>query len=270
MTSLILLILFLVWFLSKFINFDGGGFGRAGESSDDPENFHRSVMWVIAQVMKADGKITKSELAEVKLFLTRHFSEGEGKTMLQYLKSALRNDSVDYSSMDMRPYFLCINQNMEYAERLQLLHTLFKVSAVDSRIEDKEAEMIEMYARFACITQVDFDRLRGYYAYGFTWKNTGRQESSYKKSNEQQRDRGQQENASSAPKTDKANEWAYKELGLEAGASEKEIKKAYREYSKEYHPDKQTGASEEEVKIATEKFQRINEAYEILMEHNPS
>ncbi|MBI5053125.1 MAG: DnaJ domain-containing protein [Chloroflexi bacterium] len=51
----------------------------------------------------------------------------------------------------------------------------------------------------------------------------------------------------------------YKILGVEKGASETEIKSAYRKLAKQYHPDKNLGD-----KKAEEKFKEINEAYEVL------
>jgi molecular chaperone DnaJ len=51
----------------------------------------------------------------------------------------------------------------------------------------------------------------------------------------------------------------YKALGLKDGASEKEIKKAFRELSKKYHPDLNPNNKE-----AEDKFKEINEAYSIL------
>ena len=52
----------------------------------------------------------------------------------------------------------------------------------------------------------------------------------------------------------------YAILGLHPSASVIEIRRAYRELSKIYHPDTTTLASE----VATQKFQRLNEAYGIL------
>ena len=52
----------------------------------------------------------------------------------------------------------------------------------------------------------------------------------------------------------------YAILGLHPSASVIEIRRAYRELSKSYHPDTTTLASE----VATRKFQRLNEAYGIL------
>ena len=51
----------------------------------------------------------------------------------------------------------------------------------------------------------------------------------------------------------------YQVLGLERGASDEEVKKAYRRLAKKYHPDANPGDAE-----AARKMQEINAAYELL------
>ena len=51
----------------------------------------------------------------------------------------------------------------------------------------------------------------------------------------------------------------YEVLGLSKGASEDEIKKAYRKLAKQYHPDMNPGD-----KVAEAKFKEVNEAYDVL------
>ncbi|HVS60642.1 MAG TPA: molecular chaperone DnaJ [Gemmatimonadaceae bacterium] len=55
----------------------------------------------------------------------------------------------------------------------------------------------------------------------------------------------------------------YQTLGLQRGASEEEIKKAYRKQAMTYHPDRNNGAKE-----AEEKFKAITEAYDVLRDPN--
>lgn len=51
----------------------------------------------------------------------------------------------------------------------------------------------------------------------------------------------------------------YEVLGVERGADEKEIKKAYRRMAMKYHPDRNPGDSEAEAR-----FKELSEAYEVL------
>src|SRR5215510_11734139 len=53
----------------------------------------------------------------------------------------------------------------------------------------------------------------------------------------------------------------YEVLGLTKGASDVEIKKAYRKLALKYHPDKNPGD-----KAAEESFKELGEAYEVLSE----
>src|SRR6476659_9412452 len=51
----------------------------------------------------------------------------------------------------------------------------------------------------------------------------------------------------------------YSTLGVPRGASDDDIKKAYRKLAMQYHPDRNNGA-----KDAEEKFKEITEAYDVL------
>ena len=60
----------------------------------------------------------------------------------------------------------------------------------------------------------------------------------------------------------------YEVLGISENASEEEIKKAYKELVKKYHPDKYQDNPLSE--LAEEKLQEVNEAYDMLMKKGGS
>ncbi len=55
----------------------------------------------------------------------------------------------------------------------------------------------------------------------------------------------------------------YKVLGISPSASDAEVKKAYRELAKKYHPDKY--ADSPLAELASEKMKEVNEAYEKIL-----
>ncbi|MBZ9557701.1 MULTISPECIES: DnaJ domain-containing protein [Modicisalibacter] len=59
---------------------------------------------------------------------------------------------------------------------------------------------------------------------------------------------------------------ALRVLGLEDGASRQDIKKAYRRLAQAHHPDRVFSQGEQRMATASLRFQRIQQAYEILMQ----
>jgi DnaJ like chaperone protein len=62
----------------------------------------------------------------------------------------------------------------------------------------------------------------------------------------------------------KSADSAYKILEIDKSATNDEIKRAYRNMVKKYHPDKLVHLGKEHQKGAEEKFRKVQEAYEQL------
>ncbi len=102
--------------------------------------FAMSFLVLIAAVMKADGKVVRSELDFVKQYLVRAFGEESAVEALGMLKDILKqNIPLDDVSNQIR-------QNMNYSSRLELLHLLYGVSNADGRVNKNEMKVIERIA----------------------------------------------------------------------------------------------------------------------------
>ena len=101
-------------------------------------DFGMSLLVLVAAVMKADGKVVKSELDYVKQFFVQQFGKDSAKQALLMLKDILKQE------IPVLDVCLQIKRNMDYSSRLQLLHLLFNISIADSKILPSEVEIIKI------------------------------------------------------------------------------------------------------------------------------
>jgi DnaJ like chaperone protein len=120
---------------------------RIGTTQGD---FGMSLLVLVAAVMKADGKVVKSELDYVKQFFARQFGKESAKQALLMLKDILKQE------IPVRDVSLQIGRNMDYSSRLQLLHLLFNVSLADGRIDPSELDIIEKISGYLGVASADF------------------------------------------------------------------------------------------------------------------
>ena len=117
-------------------------------------DFGMSLLVLVAAVMKADGKVVKSELDYVKRFFVRQFGQESAKQALLMLKDILKQD------IPVRDVCLQIKGNMDYSSRLQLLHLLFNVSLADTFIDSSELAIIEKISSYLGVASGDFLSIR--------------------------------------------------------------------------------------------------------------
>lgn len=117
-----------------------------------------------------------------------------------------------------------VGRFMDYSSKLQLLHYLFGIASADGTTHETEVNLISTIAKYMGISSSDFQSIKAMFV---------------------------QEVDS-----------AYKILGIDANATDDEVKKAYRDMAKKYHPDKVAYLGEDVRKSAEQKLQEVNEAYE--------
>jgi len=116
-------------------------------------DFMLSLLVLIAAVMKADGKVLKSELEYVKKFLISNFGNQAASESLLILRDIIKKDiSIDDVAAQ-------ISANMNYEMRLQLLHFLFGIANADKLIVPQEINVIKEIARKINISETDINSL---------------------------------------------------------------------------------------------------------------
>ncbi|HLP73986.1 MAG TPA: TerB family tellurite resistance protein [Bacteroidales bacterium] len=117
-------------------------------------DFGMSLIVLIAAVMKADGKVVKSELDYVKRFFVSQFGEESARQALHVLKDVLGKD------IPVREVCQQIKMNMDYSSRLQLLHLLFNLSLADAGVSAPELAILEKISVNLGLSQADYLSIR--------------------------------------------------------------------------------------------------------------
>ncbi len=113
-----------------------------------------SLLVLTATVMKADGKILKSELDYVKAFLVRNFGENAATDAVRMLRDILKQN------IPVNDVCRQIRQNMNYSARLQLMHFLFGIAQADGTVDAMELQTIVAIGREMGISDSDFQSIQ--------------------------------------------------------------------------------------------------------------
>lgn len=116
-----------------------------------------SILVLLACVIKADGRVLKSEISFIKPFLVRNYGEEGAKQALQLLKQLL-NQSINPAEVAMQ-----IRQHVNYSVRLELVHLLLSLAKADGDVADAECQVIETISVNMGISDADYQSLLSLY-----------------------------------------------------------------------------------------------------------
>ena len=183
-------------------------------------DFNVSLLILIAAVMKADGKVTRSELQYVKQFISNNFGSDRAPQYIKILGDLIKQN------FNLQDVSYQIKQHMDYSSRLMLLQFLFGIALVDGKSHTNEINVIQTISSYLGITNNDYSSIKAMFI-----KDTNS---------------------------------AYQILEVSHKSTNDEIKKAYRELAKKYHPDKVSHLGSEIKKAAEVKITALNAAYDAI------
>tara|TARA_A100001015_G_scaffold24169_1_gene27299 strand:+ start:3776 stop:4573 length:798 start_codon:yes stop_codon:yes gene_type:complete len=205
-------------------------FGRINdyvkETPTEKQHFVELMIRVISHVIKADGRIDQREIQTIILFFQQKLKYGVRQIM--WIQDLLQHSLSKPESFDQ----LCNEIKTQFGndEQHLLLELVFEVSASDGNVSKEEMHLIQKMVSILSIDDSIYQSMKARY-----FSKSGNDYDDY-----------------------------YSVLGLSPNASKEDIKKAYKENCKKYHPDKVQHLGEEFKTFADEKIKQVNEAYEVL------
>ncbi|MBA6413793.1 co-chaperone DjlA [Parahaliea sp. F7430] len=216
-------------------------YGSAENLARVKRSFFETSFLLQGFLAKADGRISEQEVAHTEqLMLQMGLNAEQRKEAIGLFK---RGAAADFQLEPVLAEFLEICGSQK---RLQhtLLMFLVSLALSDHQLDQAERDALSRIARLLSISQAELDQLlRMAQAQGQFHQHGGAGSGSQSSLDD-----------------------AYAALGVSADISDKDLKRAYRKLMSEHHPDKliAKGVPDDMVRVATEKSQEIQAAYEVL------
>ena len=206
------------------------------------------TLLLAAAVIKADGRIYQKERDLVRRKFEHDFGKVDAHQYMQKLETCLKQ-KVQVNAV-------CHHINLEFlpSEKIQILHFLIGIAVSTGVLVESEHLLLQKIANLLEIGNATYKSMLAMFNYSYQ-----RQHATNSKSEQKQ-----EYNYHSKPSPSRVLDNAYKILELTSSASNEEIKKAYRRLAKIHHPDRSIHLGEKFQKSAKEKFQKLQEAYDLI------
>ncbi|MEH6580646.1 MAG: co-chaperone DjlA [Halioglobus sp.] len=205
-------------------------------------NFFETTFLLLGHLAKADGRISQQEVDHTELIITQMGLDGQQrKRAIELFQQGSAQD------FQLESVISAFNQTCGAQKQLQQTLLLFLISlalADDHTIVDSEQAALQRIASLMGFSAGQLQQLLR-----------------MAQAQEQFHSRSGAASSSGISLSD-----AYVALGVDEGVTDKELKRAYRRLMSQNHPDKliAKGVPEDMIKIATEKSQEIQSAYEMV------
>lgn len=205
--------------------------------------FFSTVFTLVGCLAKADGRISEEEVAGAERLMAELGLNGEARS--EAIALFKRGAASDFQ---IEPQISSFLQHAIFRPELRnvLIEYLVRFALADGVMHQAEADILQRVAQYLGFDRAQFlqflDMLQA-----------------------QQRFHQQGYGTNQTTSRDALAD-AYRALGVSSDASDAEIKKAYRKLMSQHHPDKliAQGVPPDMVKLATEKTQEIQAAYELI------
>lgn len=211
------------------------------------QQFFETVFLLMGHMAKADGRVSEDEIQAARGVMQQMRLDEAQKQHAISLFTRGKDADFDVDGQ-VRTYLQTAHGNRMLSQ--MMLEILVMFSMADGEMHDNEHALLLRIGMGLGFAEPDLLRLLQRAQAQQHWHQSGYQ----------------QQGANVPPSRDALKD-AYEMLEVSDSATDVEVKKAYRRQMNKHHPDKLTarGMPEEMIKMATEKAQEIQAAYDMIM-----
>ena len=216
-------------------------FGSPEQLARVQQAFFETSFLLLGHLAKADGRVSEEEIAHTEEII-RHLGSNDSQRQ-EAIALFKRGAESDFLLEATVAEFNQVCQGHRQVKQA-LLAFLVSLAAADGHLHPAELQVLETVATLLGYSRAEFERM----------VRMVQAQSHFHQGGQQAR-----------PAGDQVAE-AYLALGVAPTCSDRELKQAYRRLMSENHPDKliAQGVPEHMIKLATERSQDIQAAYELL------
>ena len=219
----------------------------ARQQAETREAFFETVFSLLGHLAKADGRVSEAEISHAEALMGKMGLSGEHRKKAIALFKAGSQSGFSIDAIMDKFMAVCGRQNNL---KRSLLNYLIALAIADGELHQSEQGVLRKVAARLGFSGALFDQLIAMIM-----------------AQSQFRQSGAGSGGSREPTSAGKLKAAYVALGVKESYSDTQIKRAYRKLISENHPDKLIGQGmpEDMVKLATERTQEIQVAYELVV-----
>jgi DnaJ like chaperone protein len=223
----------------------------AGNQAQIQQAFLRMTFLTMGKLAKADGQVSKDEIEWAEFVMSRMNLTADLRRQAMQLFSEGKAEGFDLDS-ELIAFRRVVGRHATVVQ--MFLEIQIQAAYADGSVSSAEGALLRHVCRQLGISDMRFEIIHQRIKAERAFAGQG----------------GYQQGAGQPQYTpaDKLKE-AYQVIGVEASATDAVLKKAYRRLMSQHHPDKLVakGLPEEMMRIAKEKTQEIQAAYDLIKQH---
>lgn len=120
-----------------------------------PADFELNLLSLASLVIKADGKVSQTELDYVRMYFVQAYGKERANATFRLFNEVIKKREI--SAVKIANY---LRQRTRYESRLQIIHFLFSIADADGHVSEAEIRMINEISGYMGVYPDDFSSIK--------------------------------------------------------------------------------------------------------------